>query len=98
MHILLIKKKKKCQSTSDFFAVSRLISNSFHLYLRHDSLVNSLVNAYKMLTLSKHVDIEFYACLITDSFFLLLVAEVVWEYFLNLTVLLPKKRNTIFKR
>ena len=50
----------------------------------------------KMLTFLKHVDIEFYACLINDSFGLLLVAKVVWEYFLNLTVLLPKKETQFF--
>lgn len=50
----------------------------------------------KMLTFLEHVDVEFYACLINDSFGLLLVAKVVWEYFLNLTVLLPKKGNAIF--
>ena len=50
----------------------------------------------KMLTFLKHVDIEFYACLINDSFGLLLVAKVVWEYFLNLTVLLPKKEKQFF--
>ena len=50
----------------------------------------------KMLTFLEHVDVEFYACLTNDSFGLLLVAKVVWEYFLNLTVLLPEKGNTIF--
>lgn len=69
--------QKKCQSIGDFSIVSRLISNSFHLYLRHDPPFNSLVNVMKMLTFLKHVDVEFYACLINDSFGLLLVAKVV---------------------